>query len=94
MPLAPSPDARPPSPDVTAVLAGPAAIAKTDGEGIKVIRRQETTMATVELDEETVERLDALRVDDESYDELVTELMNIYETSEMTMFHAGDRTGD
>lgn len=47
-------------------------------------------MPTIELDEETVERLDALRVDDESYDELVNELINIYEASEYTMFHAGD----
>jgi len=47
-------------------------------------------MPTVELDEETIERLDALRVDDESYDDLVTELINIYEASELTMFRAGD----
>lgn len=47
-------------------------------------------MPTIELDEETIERLDALRVDDESYDELVNELVNIYEASEYTMFHAGD----
>lgn len=43
----------------------------------------------IELDEETVKRLDALRVDEESYDELITELMNIYEASEYTLFHAG-----
>lgn len=43
----------------------------------------------VELDEETVERLNALRIDDESYDELITELINIYEASELTLFHAG-----
>jgi hypothetical protein len=47
-------------------------------------------MPQVHLDEETVERLDALREDDESYDELVSELINIYEASEMTMFHSGD----
>ncbi|WP_455449196.1 DUF7557 family protein [Natrinema thermotolerans] len=47
-------------------------------------------MPSVELEAETIERLDELRVDDESYDELVTELTNIYETSEYTMFHAGD----
>ncbi|GAB7017719.1 hypothetical protein [Halostagnicola sp. A-GB9-2] len=46
-------------------------------------------MPSVELDEETVERLDQLRVEDESYDELITELMNIYEASELTMFHSG-----
>jgi len=37
-----------------------------------------------------VERLDSLRVDDESYDELVTELLNIYEAEELTMFRSGD----
>ncbi|MFC7213295.1 hypothetical protein ACFQO4_04265 [Saliphagus sp. GCM10025334] len=47
-------------------------------------------MPQVELDEETIERLDALRIEDESYDELVTELINIYESSERTLFHAGD----
>ncbi|SFS70976.1 DUF7557 family protein [Halostagnicola kamekurae] len=47
-------------------------------------------MPSVELEEETVQRLDDLRVDDESYDELITELMNIYETSELTLFHSGD----
>ncbi|WP_175416357.1 hypothetical protein [Natrinema versiforme] len=47
-------------------------------------------MPSVELDEATIERLDALRVEDESYDELVNELINIYETSEYTLFHAGD----
>ncbi|WP_164471544.1 DUF7557 family protein [Halosimplex salinum] len=43
-------------------------------------------MPTVELDEETIERLDALRVDDESYDDLVTELVNIYEAEGLTLF--------
>jgi hypothetical protein len=47
-------------------------------------------MPTVELDEETIERLDGLRVEDESYDEIVTELINIYEAEEMTLFHAGE----
>jgi hypothetical protein len=47
-------------------------------------------MPEIELDEETVERLDGLRVEDESYDEIVTELINIYRASEMTLFHAGD----
>ena len=54
------------------------------------VRHERTHMPEVELEEETVERLDALRVDDESYDELVNELINIYEASEYTMFHAGD----
>ncbi|MFC6717736.1 hypothetical protein ACFQGT_08855 [Natrialbaceae archaeon GCM10025810] len=51
-------------------------------------------MPTVELDEETVERMDALRVEDESYDELVNELINMYQASEYTLFHGGDYTGD
>jgi len=47
-------------------------------------------METIELREEPVERLDDLRIEDESYDELVTELINIYEAEELTMFHSGD----
>jgi hypothetical protein len=47
-------------------------------------------MPDVHLSEETVERLDALREDDESYDELVEELLNIYEAEELTLFHSGD----
>ena len=47
-------------------------------------------MPEIELDAETVERLDGLRVEDESYDEIVTELINIYQASEMTLFHAGE----
>ena len=47
-------------------------------------------MTTIELDDDTVERLDRLRVEDESYDELINELVNIYEASEFTLFHAGD----
>ena len=43
-------------------------------------------MPQIHLDEETVERLDALRVDDEEYDEIVTELINIYEAEELTLF--------
>jgi len=47
-------------------------------------------MPSVELDESTVQRLDDLRVEDESYDDLVTELINIYEAEELTLFHGGD----
>ena len=47
-------------------------------------------MPKVQLDEETVARLDSLRQDDESYDELIEELINIYEAEELTMFHGGD----
>ena len=47
-------------------------------------------MPEVTLSEETIERLDALQQDGESYDELVAELVNIYEAEEYTMFHSGD----
>ena len=43
-------------------------------------------LPTVELDEETIERFDALRVDDA----LLNERKNIYEAGEYTMFRAGD----
>jgi hypothetical protein len=47
-------------------------------------------MPSIDLDESTVQRLDDLRVEDESYDEVVTELINIYEAEELTLFHGGD----
>lgn len=47
-------------------------------------------MATIEIDDDTVERLDSLRVEDESYDEIINELINIYEAEELTLFRAGD----
>ena len=47
-------------------------------------------MPSVDLDEETIERLDALRMDDESYDEIVTELINIYQAEELTLFRGSD----
>ncbi|WP_232688957.1 DUF7557 family protein [Halobacterium zhouii] len=43
-------------------------------------------MPEVSLDEDTVERLDSLRIEDETYDELINELINIYETEELTLF--------
>jgi len=43
-------------------------------------------MPDIELDAETIERLDNLQVEDESYDELINELINIYQAEEMTMF--------
>ena len=48
------------------------------------------TMPRITLDEETVSRLDSLRVEDETYDEIVNELINIYEAEELTLFHSGD----
>ena len=47
-------------------------------------------MPKITVDEETIERLDSLRTEDESYDEIVNELINIYEAEELTLFHAGD----
>ena len=47
-------------------------------------------MPTIELEANTVQRLDDLRVEDESYDEIVTELINIYQAEELTLFHSGD----
>lgn len=44
----------------------------------------------IPLDEGTIERLDVLRVEDESYDEIITELINIYQTTELTLFKTGD----
>lgn len=43
-------------------------------------------MPEIPVDENTVERLDAIRIEDESYDEIITELINIYETEELTLF--------
>jgi len=51
-------------------------------------------MPQVHLDEGTIERLDALRVDEESYDEIVTELINIYEAQELTIqYGSGEAYG-
>jgi len=40
-------------------------------------------MPQIHLSAKTVDYLDALRADDESYDEAVTELINIYEAQEL-----------
>ncbi|WP_164974786.1 DUF7557 family protein [Halegenticoccus tardaugens] len=47
-------------------------------------------MPQVHLADETLERLDSLREEDEDYDELITELINIYEAEELTLYHSGD----
>lgn len=47
-------------------------------------------MPSIELDAETVARLDDVRVNDESYDELINELINIYQAQEMTLSYGGD----
>ncbi len=43
-------------------------------------------MPEIELDPDTVERLDSLQVEDESYDELINELISIYQAEELTLF--------
>nr|WP_201741635.1 hypothetical protein [Salinigranum halophilum] len=58
--------------------------------GFKAAQRFLSSMAQIQVDEETLERLDGLRVEDEEYDEIINELINIYRASEMTLFHAGD----
>jgi hypothetical protein len=52
--------------------------------------RELPDMPTIEVEEKTIERLDGLTVDDESYDEVINELINIYEAEELTLFHSGD----
>ncbi len=47
-------------------------------------------MPQIHLDEETVERLDALRIEDEEYDEIVRELISNCEAEELTLLRAGD----
>ena len=47
-------------------------------------------MPQIHLDDGTIARLDSLREDDEDYDTIVTELLNIYEAEELTLFHSGD----
>lgn len=47
-------------------------------------------MPEIEVSDETAERLDGLRENGESYDELIAELINILEAEERTMFHSGD----
>jgi len=47
-------------------------------------------MPQIHLDRETVARLDSLRQDGEEYDEIVTELINIYEAEELALFRTGD----
>jgi predicted CopG family antitoxin len=51
-------------------------------------------MPKIHVDEDTVQRLDNLRVDEESYDEIINELINIYEAEELTLFHGGDYSSD
>lgn len=42
------------------------------------------------LDKESVDRLDALAVEEESSDETITDPINVYEAEELTLLHTGD----
>lgn len=44
----------------------------------------------MEIGAETRERLDSLRVEDESSDEPIAERIDIYEAEGLTLFHGGD----
>jgi len=47
-------------------------------------------MPQIHLDEEPIGRLDALRIDDEEYDEIVSGLINVSEAEELTLFRGSD----
>jgi len=49
---------------------------------------ERTDMPQIDVDEETIERLDSLRLEDESYEEIINELINIYEAEELALFKA------
>lgn len=52
---------------------------------LQFVPSEHSNMPPLDIDEETIERLDSLRVDDESYDEISTELSNSYEAEESTL---------
>ena len=64
--------------------------ALTTGDRLKSALGELSSMPTIEVDEETIDRLDGLKVEEESYDEIINELINIYEAEELTLFRAGD----
>lgn len=47
-------------------------------------------MPTVEVSEETLEELDSLRIEDESHDEIISELIGIYRASELSLAFGGE----
>lgn len=47
-------------------------------------------MASIDVEYDAIDRLDTLPVEDEPYDEIITELTNIYEPQELTLFVCGD----
>lgn len=51
-----------------------------------------STMPEIDLEQKTVDRLDALREDDESREEVLNELISILETEERLLARYGDET--
>ena len=47
-------------------------------------------MPQIELRQETVDRLDDLAMEDETRDEIINELINIYQSTERSLAHGGD----
>jgi len=61
----------------------------TEGGKVFIFPSDERTdMPQIDVDEETIERLDSLRLEDESYEEIINELINIYEAEELALFKA------
>ena len=58
---------------------------------LKTVQRLSTDLPEIELDQETLDPLDGLRVEDEGSEEIITELINSSETEELTLSSAGDR---
>lgn len=52
--------------------------------------REAVCMPEIEVEEETLNRLDALRIEDESYDDIISELIGIYQASEMSLAFGGE----
>ena len=48
-------------------------------------------MPRTDLDKEPVDRINNLRIEDETDDEIINELINIYQAEELTLSFAGDR---
>lgn len=49
-----------------------------------------TRMPTIEIEEETLRKLEALQIEDESYDDIISELIGIYQASEMNLAFGGE----
>lgn len=47
-------------------------------------------MPQIDLSQATVNRLDELAIEDESYDQIINELINIYQSTERSLAHGGD----